>query len=49
MQGPGRPGSPRAMAVRRIVWFVLFWALGVGGLAVAAFLLKCLMHAAGMR
>lgn len=49
MQGPGAPTSGRARAMRRIAWFVLFWALGVGGLAVAAFLLKWLMHAAGMR
>lgn len=49
MRRPGIPGSHRAMAMRRIAWFVLFWALGVCGLAAAAFLLKCLMHAAGMR
>jgi hypothetical protein len=35
--------------LRRVGWFVLLWAAGVGALAVAAGLLKALMHAAGMR
>jgi hypothetical protein len=34
---------------RRLCWFVLLWAGGVSGLAAAAWLLKAVMIAAGMR
>ena len=34
---------------RRVGWFILLWAAGVGALAALAWLLRGLMHAAGMR
>lgn len=39
----------RSLLLRRLAWFAGLWAAGVAGLAVAAWLLKALMHAAGMR
>lgn len=35
--------------LRRIGWMAAMWAGGVGALAVVAWLLRMLMHAAGMR
>ena len=35
--------------VRRLGWFILLWAAGVGALAALAWLLRGLMHVAGMR
>jgi len=42
-------GEAPAGLFRRLGWFILLWAGGVAALAVAASLLKALMHAAGMR
>jgi hypothetical protein len=41
---------PRArLWAQRAGWMVLLWAGGVAALAVVAFVLRILMHAAGMR
>ena len=45
--GAGKPGLRGWLA--RIGWLVAIWVASVGALAVAAWAMKGLMHAAGMR
>ncbi len=35
--------------IRRLGWMLLLWAAGVAALAAIAFLIRLVMHAAGMR
>jgi hypothetical protein len=42
-----RTGVP--LWLRRLGWMVAIWVGGVVALAIVAFLLRVLMHAAGMR
>jgi hypothetical protein len=38
-----------ALWVRRLGWLVVLWLVGVAALGIVAWLIRLLMHAAGMR
>jgi hypothetical protein len=44
-----RQQERRRTLARRLAWFMMLWGAGVGALAAAAWLLKAVMLAAGMR
>jgi hypothetical protein len=39
----------KSLWMRRLGWMVALWALGVAALGAVAWLLRVLMHAAGMK
>lgn len=47
--GMGKGGAGRREWLRRIGWMVLLWLGGVLTLSAVAFLIRIIMHAAGMR
>lgn len=49
MRSDASARSARRGFVRRLGWFALLWLGGVSALGLAAWLLRAVMHAAGMR
>jgi len=41
--------AARSLWLRRLGWMALLWAGGVATLSLVAFLIRIIMHAAGMR